>query len=418
MTQPPRSNSGELTSWKEIAAYLEVSQKTAQLWEQHRGLPVHRLPGPRARVWALVEEIEAWKISGEKETAVPREEPVPVHRESGVWWPKAAAAAGGVLAMLVGWGAYGVFDKEDSGPATVEVDAGGFRVRDEQGRERWRYASPYPLLVEFYDRRKENSRQLAAVGDLDGDGEREVLFTGFAAELRGNELICFDAHGREKWRHDPGKEAPEWIAKEFPPPYRVASFLVLPGGKVFVASIHHPYFPARLELLNAAGKREREFWHTGHLHRLARHRMPDGRWVVLAGGINNRWHDGTLLALDPERMAGSNGVERWGGPAAEGLVAVLRFPRTCVSKAREPMNSVSSVASTESGVLVGTSENHESEHKPSIDHRLTRNLEHVQTGVSSRFGAVHERMRRQGEIDHDLTQAEIESWKPVRVAVR
>lgn len=51
----------ELSSWKEISAYLGVSIKTAQLWEQQRGLPVHRLPGPRGRVYAKVDELDAWK---------------------------------------------------------------------------------------------------------------------------------------------------------------------------------------------------------------------------------------------------------------------------------------------------------------------------------------------------------------------
>lgn len=426
MTQPPRSNSGELTSWKEIAAYLEVSQKTAQLWEQHRGLPVHRLPGPRARVWALVEEIEAWKISAEKVSE--KAGPVAVAAAGGgaarAWWPKAALAAGVVVAMLVGWGAFALGEREaESGPAIVQVDAGGFTVRDGQGREMWRYGSPYPLNLAFYDRVKD-PRQLAAVVDLDGDGEREVLYSGMPASEIGSAVICFDGRGREKWRHDPGRDVPEWVAKKYPPPYRVVSFLVLPpaeGGRasqVLVSSIQYPYYPARLELVSAAGRREREFWHTGHLHRLARHEMTDGRRVVLVGGINNQWHDGTLLALDPERMAGSNGVERWGGPAAEGLVAVLRFPRTCVSKAREAMNEVAAVISTADGVRVSTWENHEGAGRPSIEHRLTRDLEHVETGASSLFEAMHERFRRQGEIDHDLTSGEIESWKPVRVGVR
>ena len=51
----------ELTSWKEIADYLGVTVRTAQMWEQQRGLPVHRLPGPRGRVSAVVQELEQWK---------------------------------------------------------------------------------------------------------------------------------------------------------------------------------------------------------------------------------------------------------------------------------------------------------------------------------------------------------------------
>ncbi len=50
-----------LESWKEVARFLEVSVRTAQLWEHERGLPVRRLPGAkRSRVFAFQDEIQAW----------------------------------------------------------------------------------------------------------------------------------------------------------------------------------------------------------------------------------------------------------------------------------------------------------------------------------------------------------------------
>jgi hypothetical protein len=36
-----------LNSWKDIANYLQVSVRTAQLWEAQRGLPIPHLPGGR-----------------------------------------------------------------------------------------------------------------------------------------------------------------------------------------------------------------------------------------------------------------------------------------------------------------------------------------------------------------------------------
>ena len=54
----------ELHSWKEIAAYLDVSVRTAQMWEAQRGLPVRRMPGPRGRVLSTTEELDLWKLSG------------------------------------------------------------------------------------------------------------------------------------------------------------------------------------------------------------------------------------------------------------------------------------------------------------------------------------------------------------------
>ena len=52
-----------LSSWKEIAVYLRVSVRTAQLWESERGLPVTRPPGKRGVVWANEDELDAWRKS-------------------------------------------------------------------------------------------------------------------------------------------------------------------------------------------------------------------------------------------------------------------------------------------------------------------------------------------------------------------
>jgi len=50
-----------LESWKEIAAYLQRSEKTCRRFEVSLGLPVHRLDGtPKARIFAYSDEIDAW----------------------------------------------------------------------------------------------------------------------------------------------------------------------------------------------------------------------------------------------------------------------------------------------------------------------------------------------------------------------
>src|SRR5262245_65681792 len=53
-----------LSSWKEVASYLDVSVRTAQMWEADRGLPVNRLPGGRGIAWADKAEIDNWREPG------------------------------------------------------------------------------------------------------------------------------------------------------------------------------------------------------------------------------------------------------------------------------------------------------------------------------------------------------------------
>jgi Tol biopolymer transport system component len=55
-----------LQSWKEIAAYLEIGERTARRWEKGAGLPVRRHgDGKRSGVYAYPSEIAAWRIAHE-----------------------------------------------------------------------------------------------------------------------------------------------------------------------------------------------------------------------------------------------------------------------------------------------------------------------------------------------------------------
>ncbi len=50
-----------LNSWKEIAAYLGCSEKTARRWEVSRQMPIHRVPGgAKGSVYAFPGEIDDW----------------------------------------------------------------------------------------------------------------------------------------------------------------------------------------------------------------------------------------------------------------------------------------------------------------------------------------------------------------------
>jgi hypothetical protein len=60
-----------LESWKQIAAYLERSERTARRWETSEGLPVHRREHEKQdTVFAFRHEIEAW---GRLRTRIPSE---------------------------------------------------------------------------------------------------------------------------------------------------------------------------------------------------------------------------------------------------------------------------------------------------------------------------------------------------------
>jgi serine/threonine-protein kinase len=83
-----------LDSWKEIAAYLNRSERTVRRWEDKEELPVHRLQhDKRGSVYAYTRELDAWRASRlvvVEETA----NESPSRRIRPVWW------VAGVLAII------------------------------------------------------------------------------------------------------------------------------------------------------------------------------------------------------------------------------------------------------------------------------------------------------------------------------
>lgn len=58
-----------LEGWKGIARYMGVTERSAQNWATRHHMPVHHYPGKKGRAFALVNELERWKLSGPKLTS-------------------------------------------------------------------------------------------------------------------------------------------------------------------------------------------------------------------------------------------------------------------------------------------------------------------------------------------------------------
>jgi tetratricopeptide (TPR) repeat protein len=57
------TNRKRLDSWKEIAVFFGRDERTVNRWEKELGLPVHRLPGTKGRVYAYTDELSAWRAA-------------------------------------------------------------------------------------------------------------------------------------------------------------------------------------------------------------------------------------------------------------------------------------------------------------------------------------------------------------------
>jgi len=134
-----------LQSWKEIAAYLDRDERTAQRWEKAEGLPVRRhRSGLRSSVYAYASELEAWRIARE-----PKEEET--HPRQVLWRWGLPAAAGLLTTAVITWFfTYGPI----LNPPNPLVEAAGITLRQVwagPGVDSGGVPSPDGLYLSFVD---------------------------------------------------------------------------------------------------------------------------------------------------------------------------------------------------------------------------------------------------------------------------
>ena len=395
-----------LTTWKEIAAYLGVTVRTAQKWERKRALPVHRVPGGRGRVWAKPAELDAWQSSAPAAEA--RKPAGPSSRRLG---PAVISllAAGAVGAALV---ASGVIRSGGGQPAWFHIEDHAFVVCDAGGRELWRK----PLPKGWRDEAHRGQRR-AWIGDLSGDSGKEVLLvaTGSTAEAP-TRLYCFDSSGEELWRFEVRGEV-RTGDEIFRPPYMVEAFAVSPGEphRIVVVSCHHAYFPAQVAILDGKGRLLSEYWHSGFFWAVTFADLDgDGRSELYLGGTSNGRGMATLVAFDPDNVSGASAepepYQLLGfGPGTE--MARIFFPSTCINRAVDERNLVKEFRLNPPTLIVLVREGAVS--GPDVFYHFTGRLQLEEVVPSDGFLTLHRQLRESGRLDHAWSREEEESLRNI-----
>lgn len=405
--QPSRGR--KLHSWKEVAAYLGVTVRSAQRWEKTGGLPVRRLGrGRSARVVAFTGELDQWIQAGGAaeagDVAAAGERRSRLRR-----WLLAAFAAGCVATLVVV-----LLSFEGAGePENWSLSADGtLTVRDARGAVLWQKqfpgqhreadpASPPPVLVT----------------DIDGDGRREVLLQRFQPGLSRpcSSLLCFEHEGRLRWefRYDARKT---FGGRTFEPEFRPQ--LVVPArlqGRPFLVTVanHRIWYPAQVALLDASsGRLVEEYWHPGLIrHGLLHDLDRDGQEEFLFAGINNPGEGLGHAALGvlklpfskaPRRAALSDG--RFPPLTGGGEFLYVLFPRPDVNRVAGFWPIPYDLSMDHQGRIRLALPLPEA---GAIVYYLDDQLAVVECRFSDNFAALHERFYRQGLLDHRLSQREL-----------
>lgn len=346
-----RDSPAELSSWKEIAQRLQVSVRTAQLWEKDRGLPVRRVPGKRGRVYLRIADLEAWLARADDGVSAPSDSPQPLPDADPVavatWRPRTAGFEFALaLVVLVGsaiaW-ALLTAAPDVGDPVGSEVRGDVLIVSDVMGHELWRASFPEGLRREPY---AAGERFAPTIDDIDGDGLNEVVFVVQPKDVtRSSELVGYDTDGSVMWRHQPGSMV-STATEAFDDIYRITSVELLPmkdGTRdVILSAQHHVFYPNAVSRLSSSGELKARYWHAGHLGNdslrlLIRDVSGDGDPEILLTGVSNARNAGTFVVLDPDLMNGA-GAESAPAyrfqrlPPAEEIARVF-FPRSSLTPA-------------------------------------------------------------------------------------
>ena len=421
-----------VSSWKEIAAHFGVTVRTVQIWEAERGLPVHRMPGLKGRVYAYLDELEAWATGELSPPAAPLPQPSgpsaasPSRKRRLLIWLAALAilTAAAVAAFL--W-----FTRPHPVPSAYEISGRTLIVNNAQGQPIWRHEFPEQIVpiwetsgawTPFIETRP-------WIGDIDGDGTREVLFTYSSKpkQLTDSVVYCFDSGGNIRWRYRPGKPV-ETRKEQFPMPYLVRMVLALDRSEgkpplLLVVASHGVYYPSQIAAISSQGKVLREYWHSGHIaFATAADLDNDSKPELYLFACHNATKTASLIALDPEDFGGASQESNPDyqllnlGPPRE--LGRIILPTSELNRQLGDPLQPAGMTPQSGRIFVGaehTLNRADLDYRPGVFHQFGPRLEPVSIEYAWNFKGMYDQLVRTGRIKPYDLDADLEKMKRVKV---
>ncbi|MEK7406185.1 MAG: hypothetical protein AAB225_13855 [Acidobacteriota bacterium] len=393
-----------------------MQTRTVQHWAKTKGLPVHRYPGQKGRVFARAEELERWRLDPNGAQALAS---APLRRLT--FRLLICVSAAGLLIPCL-WLAHWLLKSYASAPEVARLERQDLVVSARNGKEIFRHSFPIAPDPWAYD----DDRPMFLTEDLDGDGRSECLFLYHPSQrhVMAGRLICYSDKGKTKWEFQPGRRILFGRGERSTDVYyvRVARVLRSPDGRVriLVASGNSPNWPCQVALLDNEGTLLAEYWHAGHLTQMVLTDVDgDGRQEAILGGVNNLSERATLVVLDPERLPGVRAIPsaepfQRQGPEPEAQKKVLLFQKSCLSEGFWAFNHVILLRATPDGLLAGVAEGISPEH-PSLIYHLEKNLSVTRVTTTAGFLSRHRELENERKLDHPFSQREIEALHQVIV---
>ena len=353
---PANSNNQDLlSSWKEIAGYLDCDERTCRRYELNFGLPIHRMEGTsKPRVYAYKGELDAWRkerLNGvldkyRKELAAPKRRKL-----------KAAKMLPWLLPFLAIIPAIFFLIRSSPGqPADFRILGSKLIVLDEKGRRLWEIETKLHNLISEQAYRvrfqvpsrfplNETLLPFLVIRDINRDRKNEILFCPKTIDsFKETGLYCFSSNGNELWHYQADREL-VFGEHTYSADYRIYGIELFDTNddgnlEVFLFTGHIPHSPSGLVMLDCLGRTLGEFTNWGRFNDIACADLDaDKKKEVIIIGMNDEYRCGFLAVFDSSRVSGSSPQsERYKckncGPGSEKYY--ILFPRTDVDKTLKP----------------------------------------------------------------------------------
>jgi hypothetical protein len=325
----------ELQSWKEISKYLNLNVRTCCRYENELGLPVHRIGRQKkSRVWASREELDRWlaetySLRTRNGTKTDRKPQIgkQVRIESSVFRKRLGITVIGIagLALLAGT-AIVIRGRRPRIPDDFRIEKSNLLILNSKARvlgafdTKISFLKPESGMKESFPNRElspppPNSARIwryVIMKDIDGDGEREILFAPDSDDdVKDDLLYCLDFRGREIWHVKLGIPM-EAGGSRFAPDFTINGLYakdINGDGKDEILLIGHVRHEGatRILLIDTDGQAIGEYLHFGIISAFAFINIDDDpEPEIVLGGQNDDLERPCMIFLDAEDLARGN----------------------------------------------------------------------------------------------------------------
>jgi hypothetical protein len=316
-----KNNTRRLTTWKEIASYLDVTIKTCKRWEEDRNLPVYRFKQSlKSRVYAYEQELDDWhKNQGISQNSKRRKIKKKLFDRKKIFYALIFPVA---LCLVL---TFLIILRKNVEPNSFFIQDGKLIVNNRSGRFLWDYDPQKSNLCDYedyklhYDHKIKNLDEenyfsdwnfpLIKIKDINADGHNEVLFSVQTDDDSGENLICLDYHGHELWTFEPGREI-KFGEKIFSNDYSIKGFDTVDFEQdgefeIVIFSNHNDDFPTQVTVFNSKGRQIGEYMNAGRIMDYITHDLNgDGIKELILGGMNNEYTMGCVIVFDSRNIHG------------------------------------------------------------------------------------------------------------------